>query len=54
MNNPRKRLLVADDREEVANSIKEMLGQIYDVDVATSGSEVIHQCALEQVLWFVD
>lgn len=48
MENPRKRLLVADDREDVANSIKEMLSPIYEVDIANSGSEVIQQCLLNQ------
>lgn len=45
MNIDRYRLLVADDREEVATCIKDMLCPMYEVDVATSGSEVIYACS---------
>lgn len=40
----RKKLLVADDREDVAVAVQKMLSPFYDVDIATSGLEVRQKC----------
>ena len=47
-NESRKKLLVADDREDVVNGLKGMLEQIYDVDTAMSGLEVMRKCQTTQ------
>ncbi|MBK7994126.1 MAG: response regulator [Blastocatellia bacterium] len=42
-----KKILIADDTEEVVDSLQEMLSPYYEVDVARSGFEVLELC--EQV-----
>jgi DNA-binding response OmpR family regulator len=39
-----KNIIVADDKEEIINSINDMLAPFYRVDVATTGSEVLRMC----------
>lgn len=40
-----KRILVADDKQEVLDSLKEMLLPYYDVNTAMSGFEVLQLCS---------
>jgi CheY-like chemotaxis protein len=40
-----KRILIADDQEDIVRSIGEMLAPFYSVDTATAGSEVLLMCS---------